>query len=250
MTRVALAMVAGVVAALCACAIGPNDPLPSLGAPCVVSEGHCGIEHVCDPDAAGADTGLCRPVTSYGLACDEPTHPSGRNGEDDIDTLELIIAAPEDIPRLSGVRSFAGQVRIQRADGPVALGTLCGFRDLQRVGNGLGLGKSDVVDFNGLQSLTSVAGGLAVYSNPQLESLAGLEHLVDIVPRTVDSVTFDVIIVGNADLDDDTIAAFRGALEGRLGREPAVVACGNADADCSAAEQDLAQALTSAGLAL
>jgi hypothetical protein len=217
----------------------------------VVSEGHCGIEHVCDPAAAGADTGLCRPVISYGAECDEAeavSHPAGRNGDDDTDAFEVIIAAPEDMARLDDVRSFTGQVRIQRDGPPVELGNMCGFRDLQRVGDGLGLGKSDVVDFNGLQSLTSVAGGIAIYSNPRLESLTGLEHLVDIVPRTVDGVAFDVIIVNNTGLDDDTIAAFAAALAGRLGREPAVVACGNAGEPCSGAEQDLAQALTSAGL--
>lgn len=246
-----VALLLASVSLIAGCPISPNDALPSLGDACVIAEGHCGLEHVCRPSGAGAASGVCMPVTSYGAPCDalEPvTHPPGKKGEDDVDTVELTIDAPEDMPLLDNVRSFVGQVRMQRQGLPIQLGNLCGFRDVQRVGDGLGLGKSDVTDLNGLQSLTSVEGGLAIYSNPALASLAGLENLVDITSRTVEGVAFDVVIVGNFTLDDVVVEQFQAALEARVGRPLAVVACGNQGEPCGAQEQALAQALTSSGL--
>ena len=235
------------------CAIGANDALPSLGRPCVVSAGRCGIEHVCQPDVPGDRAGLCVPVASYGAACGalEPvTHPAGADGIDDTATRELTIDAPEDLPRLEGVRSFAGLLRIQRegAGPPIELGTLCGARDLQQIGEGFGIGRSDLTDLSGLQSLTSIHGGLAIFSNPALSSLAGLENLVDITPRTLEGVAFDIVIAGNGRLTDAVIAEFTAAVQERSGRALEVVACGNQGEPCPSSFQGLAQSLTSTGL--
>lgn len=217
------------------CGIAENDPLPSLGANCVVAEGKCGIEHVCRPNEPGAERGVCVPVASFGATCDgleAVSHPPGRNGTDEVNDQIVVGNASEATSLLDDVRTVSGQVRTEADSGLVELGNLCAFRDLQRVGDGLGIGKTDLVDLNGLQSLTSVSGGLAIFANPTLTSLEGLENLVHIEPGEVEGEEFDVAIIGNDDLEDDVVDPFVEALEARVGRDLIVVACANEGRDC------------------
>jgi hypothetical protein len=223
-----------------ACAIGDNDPLPSLGAQCVMAEGKCGIEHICQANSPGDARGVCVPVSSYGEACDALealSHPPGRNGTDEVNDEIVVHNASEATSLLDGVRSVSGQVRTERFDGDnlIPLGDLCAFRDLQRVGNGLGIGKTDLVDLNGLQSLTSVSGGLAIFANPTLTSLAGLDNLAHIEPGEIGGQQFDVVITANEDLGDAVVDPFIEALQARVGRELVVFACNNEGRECGPA---------------
>lgn len=236
MSFVIVVGLAPLVVALTACGIADNDPLPSLGAGCAVAEGKCGIEHVCRPNDAGAARGICVPVTSYGETCDAleaVSHPPGRNGSDEVNDQIVVRSAPDATSLLDDVRTVSGQVRTEAEGGDlIALGNLCSFRDLQRVGDGLGIGKTDLVDLNGLQSLTSVSGGLAIFANPRLTSLAGLDNLAHIEPGEIDGQEFDVAIIGNDDLGDAVVDPFIDELQARVGRELNVVACANEGRDC------------------
>jgi hypothetical protein len=248
----AVLVLAALVVAATGCGIAPNDPLPSLGANCAVAEGTCGIEHVCRPNTPGAERGICVPVASYGAACDASeavSHPPGRNGTDENNDQLVITSASDATSLLDDVRSVTGQVRTE-SDGNalIALGNLCAFKDLQRVGNGLGIAKTDLVDLNGLQSLTSVAGGLAIFSNPQLTSLAGLENLVHLEPGEVEGQEFDIALINNEDLEDDVADAFIADLEARVGRDLIAVVCSNDGRDCPPAVQLLVGRIVANGI--
>lgn len=235
------------------CAIGDNDPLPSLGAVCTVAEGKCGIEHVCRANAPGSERGVCVPVTSFGEACDDPppSHPPGRNGTDE-DNDQLVIRNQADATSLlDEVRSVTGQVRTEPAEGGNGLAeleNLCAFRNLQRVGNGIGIGKTRVVDLNGLQSLTSVQGGLAIFANPTLTSLAGLDNLAHIEPGQIEGQEFDVVIIGNENLEDEVVDPFIAALQERVGRELTVVACRNDGRECGPLVDALVDRIVAVGI--
>jgi hypothetical protein len=215
-----------------ACVIGENDPLPGIGAPCVVSEGHCDVEHTCVPNEPGAARGVCAPIASFGICDDdEPVrHPPGRRGEDK-DATEIVVDGPEDLALLEDIRSVTGQVRVfkQGAD-DVEIDDLCAFRALQRVGDGLAIGDSTVTTLDGLQSVTSVDKGLAIFDNPELVNLDGLLDLVDVTERQVGDnleFDFDVIIAGNRKLPDDVVDDFVNGLKARTGKDLNVVACNN-----------------------
>jgi hypothetical protein len=229
------------------------DPLPSLGANCAVAEGTCGIEHVCRPNQPGAERGICVPVASYGEACEAieaVSHPPGRNGTDENNDQLVITSASDATSLLDDVRSVTGQVRTE-ADGNalIAFGNLCAFKDLQRVGNGFGIAKTDLVDLNGLQSLTSVSGGVAIFSNPRLTSLAGLESLVHLEPGEVEGQEFDIALINNEDLEDEVADAFIAELEARVGRDLIDVVCNNDGRDCPPAVQLLVGRIVANGIA-
>lgn len=246
---VAAAALAGVMTP--ACAIPDRDPLPGLGAPCVVAEGSCDLEHVCRPDEAGADVGVCIPVGSYG-ACDadEPVkHAPGRRGEARVDD-DITIDGPEDLALLEDLRAVTGLVRVfKQGAGDVVIGSLCAFRDLQQAGDGVGIGDSDITSLDGLQSLTSIGHGLVIFDNGELTNLDGLGNLVDLTPRPLrDFAALDLIIAGNGSLADEVVDAFVAGLEERMGRELAVVACNNAGRPCEGTDAQLLSFLVTNGV--
>lgn len=233
------------------CAIPDRDPLAGFGARCVVAEGSCDVEHVCRPEEPGADVGTCVPVASYG-ACDaeEPVrHRPGERAEAKVD-VEITIDGPEDLPLIENIRAVTGQVRVfKQGAGNAQIGSLCSFRDLQQAGDGLGIGDSDVTSLDGLQSFTSAQSGLAIFDNRRLEDLDGLANLVDITPRQLsDLASFDLVIAGNTALADDVVDAFVTALEERVGRSLAVIACDNGGRACEGVQAQLVDLLIVNGL--
>lgn len=245
---------------LTACPIAPNDPLPFFGANCALGEARCGIEHVCQKraDATGAE-GTCVPVVSYGAVCDDikaVSHPPGRVG-DDVDNDAIVIKSEADaVAFLDNVRSVTGQVRIERPDDPpgpqprpdfAELENLCSFRDLQIVGNGLGISEMNLTNLDGLQSVTSIVGGLAIFTNPSLESLDGLANLSAIEPGVVAGESFDVAIVNNRNLPEAVAAAFLDELEARVGRPLDAISCGNDGPVCPEGINDVVQQITTGG---
>lgn len=239
---------------LSGCPIGPADPLGGFGAPCAVSEGSCDLEHVCHPREPGAPQGVCVPVQTFG-ACDakDPvTHAPGRQG-DQKDVEVVSIESPEQTALLADVRAVTGRVQVfKQGQDDVKLGDLCSFRALQSVGEGLGIGDSDVTSLDGLQSITSAGGGLAIFDNPNLTNLDGLVHLAAITTRDVgDNGRFDVLIAGNNALPPATVARFVSQLKERVGRDLVVVACNNGgQLDCSATDRTLLTSLIQNGLAI
>ena len=233
------------------CPIGDDALLPSMGAPCSTREALCGVEHVCRP-ADALPAGLCAPVMSYG-ACDDvdgpPSHPPGRLGEVK-EADEVKIDEVADLEQLREVRLVTGTVEIFE-DGPgnADVGSLCPLRTLQLVADGLAIGDSDLVNLDGLQSVTSVAGGLAIFNNRQLTSLAGLANLVEVGPRTVeDFASFNVIIAGNPELPELEVAAFERRLQDGNGGALVIVSCSNAADPCAGAELQLLNFLTANGV--
>lgn len=234
-----------------ACPIGDDDALPTMGLPCSTREALCGIELVCRPAAAPPE-GLCAPVMSYG-SCDgevgAPSHPPGRMGEiKDVDVLTIEDAG--DLEQLREVRLVDGMLQVFEAGpGNADVGDLCPLRTLQLVTEGVGIGDSDLQDLDGLQSLTSVAGGLAIFNNRSLTSLAGLENLVDVGPRTVETfASFHVIVAGNPLLPEAEVAAFEERLQGRNGGALTIVSCSNGGAPCAGGEAELLAYLTTNGV--
>lgn len=237
-------------AALAGCPIGPTDPLPGFGAQCTIADGHCDIEHVCVPQKPGEATGLCAPIGSFG-ACDAKaavTHSPGRVGEDkDATTIE--ITGPEDFGLIDGIRSVTGQVRVFK-QGPESarIGDLCAFRALQRVGNGFAVADSDVSSLDGLESVTSVDGGVGIFDDRALTSLDGLQSLVQVGGRQVDTfASFDVVIAQNPLLTDAVVDAFVADLKARTGTDLAVVACNNGGRPCAGDDAQLVGFLVANG---
>ncbi len=234
-----------------ACPIGDDDPLPSMGLPCSTREALCGVDMVCRPAALPPD-GACAPVMSYG-SCDDdagaPRHPPGRLGDiKDVDVLTVESAA--DLEQLREVRLVDGMLQIFEAGpGNADVGDLCPLRTLQLVTEGLGVGDSDLEDLDGLQSLTSVAGGVAVFNNRSLTSLRGLDNLVEVGPRTVGSfASFHVIIAGNPLLPESEVSAFEERIQGDNGGALTIISCSNAGAACADDEADLLAYITVNGV--
>jgi hypothetical protein len=203
------------------CGIPDDDLLPGMGAPCAVADGLCPIEHVCRPNAPGEDRGVCEPVLSYG-ACDKPTHLPGRFGK--VDDGDVVIDEPADKNKLDDIRRVDGEVRLHRRADELEIGDLCFSRTLQRVGDAVYVGNTDVETLDGLQSLTTVHTGISIFGNANLNSLDGLAQVRDIGGC---GDLGDVLIANNRDLSPGTISAFTDALSKRLGREATVLHCGN-----------------------
>lgn len=233
------------------CAIGADDLLPAIGAPCQTSAALCSVEHVCRPGDSPPN-GLCAPVGSYG-ACDEldgpPSHPPGRLGEIK-DATEVKIASAADLEQLREVRMVTGSVEIfEVGPGNAEVGTLCALRDLQVVGNGLGIGDSDLIDLDGLQSLTSVTAGLAIFNNRELTSLQGLENLVEVTGRALEGFqNVQLIIAGNPLLPEEEVTALEDRLRQSNGGALASVSCSNRANACEGAELQLLTLLASSGV--
>lgn len=243
--------VVALAAAQGACPIGDDDLLPSMGAPCSTHEALCGVEHVCRPPGPPPD-GVCAPVMSYG-SCDDvegaPSHAPGRLGDSkQVDEMKIEDAA--DLEQLREVRLLDGTLEIfEQGPGDADVGDLCPLRTLQLVTDGFGIGDSDLTDLDGLQSLTSVAGGLAIFNNRALTSLSGLDNLVEVGPRNVESFTaFNVIIAGNPQLGEGDITAFEDRLQAKNGGALTIVSCSNAGNPCAGEEADLLAFLTANGV--
>lgn len=251
MTARGAALLAVIAASAAGCAIGDDDLLPAMGAPCNTREALCGVEHVCRP-AGAPPAGLCAPVMSYGT-CDNvdgpPTHPPGRLGEIK-EATEVQIATAGDLEQLREVRLVTGTVEIfEDGPGDAKVGSLCPLRTLQLVADGLAIGDSDLVNLDGLQSVTSVAGGLAIFNNRALTSLAGLQNLVDVGPRTVETIaSFNVIIAGNPELPEAEVTAFEQRLQDQNGGALLMISCSNAADPCAGAELQLLNFLTANGV--
>lgn len=230
---------------LAACAIPNDDLLPGIGQPCTVSEGLCSMEHSCRPDAPGSDSGVCAPVLSYG-DCKAPTHPPGRFGtveDGDINIDEVI-----DLPKMEEVRVVTGRLRIYSGGGELELGSLCPLAPLQRVGDSLLIGNTNITSLDGLQSLTSVSNGIGLFANSDLTSLSGLEQLVDLKGCTGGDQSVELFFANNVELSPSTIDAFVETLEQRFDREVDVVRCGNGrlpdrDPPCELSQVTLLQRL-------
>ena len=94
---------------------------------------------------------------------------------------------------------------------------------------------------DGLQSLTSVKNGIAVFGNGDLTSLDGLANLMEIEPCTSGTRSLQVVIARNDALTRSTVDEFVQNLEDRLGKAPQVIRCENgpsndADPDCTAGD--------------
>lgn len=233
------------------CPIGADDLLPAMGRACRTPEALCDVEHVCRPGEAPPD-GLCAPVMSFGR-CDEvdgpPSHPPGRLAEIK-DTAEVKIVSASDLEQLREVRLVTGSVEIFE-DGPAdaEVGTLCPLRALQVVGDGLAIGDSDLVDLDGLQSLTSVQAGLAIFNNRELTSLAGLENLVEVTGRQVEGfVNLQLIIAGNPQLPESEVTALEDRLRAQHGGNLVSISCSNRADVCAGAELQLLNLLASSGV--
>ena len=234
------------------CGISIDDPFPSFGAPCEVDAALCSVEHVCEPRAVDDPNGRCTPIISFG-SCDDvdgpPTHPPGRIGEEET-RGETEIATVQQMDLIRDVRKATGLVRvfapgIEDAD----VGNLCPMRTLQFVGNGFAIGDSNVTSLDGLQSLTTVLGGFAVFNNTELTSIAALENLVHVTPKTLETFeAFHVVIAGNPDLPQADVDAFVERLRGQTSEELRVVACSNEGPSCEGEEADLLQFLAINGL--
>lgn len=207
-----------------ACAIPSDDLLPGIGQPCRVSEGLCPVEHTCRPESPGTDNGVCAPVLDFG-ACDKPTHPAGRVGT--VEEGDVVVDEAADANKLDDVRLIKGALTVARRPQELDLGDLCHFRTLQRVGDTMALGNTDVKDTSGLQSLTSVRHGLALFGNGELRSLEGLQNLVEIEPCTDGTRSVQLIIARNDRLPASAIDTFLDDLEVRLGKAPQVLRCEN-----------------------
>lgn len=243
------AVIVGAGALTVGCPIGA-DLLPSMGAPCRTPEALCDLEHVCRPNDALPD-GLCAPVMSYGK-CDDvdgaPSHPPGRLGETK-DAGEVKIAAAADLEQLREVRLVTGSVEIfEEGPGDARVGSLCALRALQVVGDGFAIGDSDLVDLDGLQSLTSVQGGLAIFNNRELTSLSGLENLVEVTGRQVETfANLQLIVAGNPALSEDEITALEDRLRALNGGRLVSITCSNRADACAGAELQLLNLLASSG---
>lgn len=251
-TSTTLSGLFGIVLALAGagCPIS-GDLMPSMGVACQTPEARCDVEHVCRPEAQ-PPVGVCAPVMSYGRCDDDdgpPRHPPGRQG-DAREVEEVRIANAADLETLRGVRLVTGLVQIfEQGPGDVAVGSLCPLRDLQVVGDGMAIGDSDLVDLDGLQSLTSVQRGLAIFNNRELVSLAGLENLVEVTGRQVDTfVDLQLIIAGNPQLPEEEITGLEERLRQRGGGSLTSVSCSNRGAPCEGAELQLLNLLAAGGV--
>lgn len=227
-----------------------GELLPAMGRACRVAEALCDVEHVCRPEVL--PDGLCAPVMGFGR-CDEaegpPSHPPGRMGEiKDADEVKIGDAA--DLEQLAEVRLVTGSVQIfEEGPGDATVGSLCPLRDLQVVQDGFAIGDSDLVDLDGLQSLTAVQRGLAIFNNRSLQSLAGLENLVEVTGRQLDTFTdLQLIIAGNPQLPEDEIERFEQRLRDLGGGELRSVSCSNRADPCEGAELALLNLLASSGV--
>lgn len=233
------------------CPIGDDDLLPAMGAPCLTPDALCSVEHSCRPPGPPPE-GVCAPVMSFG-DCDavdgRPTHPPGRLGEIKV-TDHVKIDDADDLEGLREVRLVTGTVEVfEEGPGNADVGALCPLRTLQVVGDGLAIGDSDLVNLDGLQSLTSVAHGLAIFNNRDLTSLGGLDNLVEIGPREVETFArFNVIIAGNPRLLEGEVTAFEDRLQQKNGGALAIVSCSNAADPCAGAEAELLNFLTANGV--
>jgi hypothetical protein len=242
-----------VVGVCAACEISIDDPLPHFGAPCRVDEGLCGVEYVCQPETPGGVDGACVPVSSYG-ACDDidgaPRHPPGRLGEvKTASVIEITSAAQMDL--IANVRKADGLVKVfEDGPGDADVGNLCKMRTLQRVGDGLGIGDSDITTLDGLQSLTSVDSGIAIFNNRQLTSVDALENVVQLGARQVSQFRrFQLVIANNPRLPQFDVDAVIARLEAQTGGSLDVVACSNQGGPaCAGDDQALALFLTQNGL--
>lgn len=207
-----------------ACGIPQDDPLPGIGARCTVGEGLCSLDLVCVPDDPDSDSGVCAPVLDYG-ACPKPEHLPGRFGT--VSDGDVLLDEAADASKLDGVRRVAGRLKVHTPGSEIDLGTLCTFRALQRVDDGLVLGNTDVETLDGLNSLTSVKNGIAIFGNGDLTSLAGLVNLVDVEPCSVSTRSVQIIIARNDALTKTTIDEFESALTARFGKEPQIIRCEN-----------------------
>jgi hypothetical protein len=241
-----------VALASAACGISIDDPFPSFGAPCEVDAALCGVEHVCEPRGVDDPNGRCTPILSFG-ACDDvdgpPTHPPGRLGEEET-RGETEIASVQQMDLIRDVRKATGLVRVFAPGIEDAnVDNLCPMRTLQFVGNGLAIGDSNVTTLDGLQSLTTVLNGFAVFNNRDLTSIAALENLVHVTPKTLENFeAFDVVIAGNPELPQADVDAFVERLRNQTSEDLRVVACSNGGPACEGADADLLQFLAVNGL--
>lgn len=244
---VAALLVAAVLSAGCPIS---GELLPAMGRMCRVADALCDVEHVCRPEAL--PDGLCAPVMSYGR-CDEaegqPSHPPGRMGEIK-DASEVKIADAADLEQLAEVRLVTGRVQIfEEGAGDATVGSLCPLRDLQVVQDGFAIGDSDLVDLDGLQSLTTVQRGLAIFNNRELQSLAGLENLVEVTGRQLDTFTdLQLIIAGNPQLPEDEIERLEQRLRDLHGGTLRSISCSNRADACEGAELALLNLLAGNGV--
>ena len=158
-----------------------DDLVPAFGKPCDVDKTECAVEHTCVlTDPGQTKEGVCVPVQSYGSACDRPTWPPGRLA--DIKQGDVTISTDDQFPLIEDKRAVTGMLRVYReaAGEQFTVPSLCIFRALQGVGNTFVLAKTNVATFDGLQTLTSVHGGFAIFGNRNLENLDALGGLMEV----------------------------------------------------------------------
>jgi hypothetical protein len=218
--------VLALAASIAACPIPEDDLLPGIGAPCVLDEGLCPLEHACRPSEAGAADGLCAPVATFG-GCEAPTHPPGRFG--DVKDGDVVVDQEEDLPDAAAdLRVVQGDVRVRRGGVPaLAIGDLCVLRALQAVAGSVVVGNTDLASTDGLQSLTSVGRGLALIGNADLATLDGFASLAELAPCRIEGRDIHAVIARNPRLPRLEVERFVEKLEARTGAAVTIVACEN-----------------------
>jgi hypothetical protein len=205
--------------------------LMALAAGCPIAAATEPFGQACSNDSAAALScpldyqcaDVCVPVVDYG-DCDAPLYGGGlgttRNG--------LLINGADDLeaPNLELVGQVQGAVNIQ-ADGvgTIRVGSLCGLRRLQLVGGRMTVAETDLVDLDGLQSLTAIGAGLVIVDNAQLTSLDGLRGLTQVgaLADVVEVGDVNVVIANNPNLSQAAADAFAAQFQGN------VRVCGNGD---------------------
>ena len=226
--RVARTWVFTLLAGACwiaGCAIADNRD--GIGRSCT-SDAACPLDHFClldGPVDAGDDAGggRCAPVLDYG-GCDAPTWPV-KGGP----TLEgdQTVAGTADLVRFDGATAVDGDLFIRREGLPrlVALGDLCGFAGLQRVGGTFVMRTTDATSLDGLQALSSVGGGIVIVDNADLVDVSALANLQFAPPP--DDRDAAVLFARNVRLEPASVAALAAVLE-PMGIK--IFECGNAGA--------------------
>ncbi|MBM4279361.1 MAG: hypothetical protein FJ137_00900 [Deltaproteobacteria bacterium] len=171
----------------------------------------CPIDHFClldgEADDDGVVVGRCAPVIDYG-ECPAPSWPvkAGRTFDGSLD-----IKAEADLQQLADVTTVGGRLRLFDDEGAsLALGDLCRLSGLQRVEDTLIVSETDVTTLDGLQSLSMVAGGIAIVDNPNLVDVLGLASLqFALVPP---GRNFAVLLARNGNLSIDAVNELEAAL--------------------------------------